>query len=108
MEMDEKRMTWLTFAHLPAWAMALNLVLHLVAGFGLGLLYFRGVWWSARLFASGSRLTTAIALGLGRFILLGGLLALASLEGALPLLALALGVLIARPMIMRRVWAATP
>ena len=34
---------------------------------------------------------------LGRFVLLGGLLTLASLEGALPLLAMALGVLIAGP-----------
>ena len=53
-------------------------------------------------------MTTAIALGLGRFILLGGLLALAALEGALPLLAMALGVLIARPMVMRRVREAAP
>ncbi len=101
-------MSWLAFAHLSAWAMALSLVLHLAAGLGLGLLYFRGVWWNARLFASGGRVTTAIALGLGRFILLGGLLALAALEGALPLLAMALGVLIARPMVMRRVREAAP
>lgn len=96
-------MTRLAFAHLPAWAMALILILHLAVGFGLGLLYFRGVWWNARLFASGGRMTTAVALGLGRFILLGGLLALAALEGALPLLAMTLGVLIARPLVMRRV-----
>ncbi len=101
-------MTWLAFAHLSAWAMALNLVLHLAAGFGLGLLYFRSVWWNARLFASGGRVTTAIAFGLGRFILLGGLLALAALEGALPLLAMALGVLVARPLVMRRVREAAP
>lgn len=101
-------MTWLAFAHLSAWAMVLSLVLHLAAGFGLGLLYFRGVWWNVRLFASGGRVVTAIALGLGRFILLGGLLALAALEGALPLLAMALGVLVARPLVMRRVREAAP
>ncbi len=101
-------MTWLAFPHLPTWAMALSLVLHLGAGFGVGLLYFRGVWWNARLFASGGRVPTAIALGLGRFIILGGLMALAALEGALPLLAMALAVLIARPLVMRRVREAAP
>ncbi len=101
-------MTWFAFAHLPAWTMALSLVLHLAAGFGLGLLYFQGIWWNARLFASGDRVTTAIALGLGRFLLLGGVLTLAALEGALPLLAMGLGVLIARPLVMRRVREAAP
>ncbi len=46
--------------------MALSLLLHPAAGVGLGLLYFRGVWWNARLFASGGHVTAAIALGLGR------------------------------------------
>lgn len=101
-------MTWLDFAHLSAGAMVLSLVLHLAAGFALGLLYFRGLWWNARLFASGGHVTMAIALGLGRFTLLGGLLALAALEGAFPLLAMALGVLIARPLVMRRVRVAAP
>ena len=32
----------------------------------------------------------------GRFVLLGGVLTLASLEGAMPLLVMALGVLVAR------------
>ena len=101
-------MTWLSFAHLPAWAMALSLILHLAAGFGLGLLYFQGIWRNARLFVSGDHMITAVALGLGRFILLGGVLAIAALEGALPLLVMALGVLIARPLIMRRVREAAP
>jgi hypothetical protein len=47
--------------------------------------------------------TTTIALMVGRFALLGGLLTMASLEGALPLLAMALGVLVARFVVMRRV-----
>ena len=101
-------MSSLAFAHLSAGAMALSLILYLAAGFGLGLLYFRGLWWNARLFASGRRMTTAIALGLGRFLLLGGLLALAAVEGALPLLAMALGVLVARPLVMRGVREAAP
>lgn len=101
-------MTWFSFAHLSAWAMAISLILHLAVGFGFGLLYFRGVWWNAQLFAAGGRVTMTIALTLGRFALLGGLLAMASLEGAPPLLAMTLGVLIARPMVMRRVQEAAP
>lgn len=96
-------MTWLSFAHLSAWAIVFSLLLHLATGFGVGLLYFRGLWLNARMFVSGDRVAAAIALGLARFGLLGGLLTLASLEGALPLLATALGVLIARPLVMRRV-----
>ena len=53
-------------------------------------------------------LTTTVALMIGRFALLGGLLTLASLEGALPLLVMALGVLIARSAVMRRVREAAP
>jgi hypothetical protein len=45
---------------------------------------------------------------IGRYALLGGLLTLASLEGALPLLMMALGVLIARSVVVRRVREAAP
>ena len=45
---------------------------------------------------------------IGRFVLLGGLLALASLEGALPLLMMALGVLIGRAIVMRNTREAAP
>jgi hypothetical protein len=48
-------------------------------------------------------MVTTIALIVGRFVLLGGGLALTSLEGALPLLLTALGVVLARFAIMRRV-----
>ena len=51
---------------------------------------------------------TTIALMIGRFALLGGLLTLASLEGALPLLVMALGVFVARTVVMRSVRRAAP
>ena len=95
-------MTEFAFAHLSPWSAALSLILHLAGGFLLGLLYFRGVWRNAQRFAAGGRVAATIALGLGRFALLSGFLTLASLEGPLPLLAMALGVLIARPLVMRR------
>ncbi|HEV2675360.1 MAG TPA: ATP synthase subunit I [Aliidongia sp.] len=81
---------------------ALDLSAHLIAGILLGLVYFRGLWWNARLFTAGGRTTTAMLLMVGRIALLGGLLTLASLEGAGPLLVMALGVLIARAIVMRR------
>ena len=79
-----------------------DLAAHLIAGSLLGLVHFRGLWWNARLFTAGGRATTAILLMVGRIALLGGLLTLASLEGAAPLLVTALGVLIARAVIVRR------
>jgi F1F0 ATPase subunit 2 len=99
--MDEQRMSVSSFDSLSAWAMSLSLGAHFAAGIALGVFYFRAVWWNARLFAEGGRAPTIIASIIGRFAVLGGLLALASLEGAPPLLAMALGVLIARSAVMR-------
>ncbi len=96
-------MTALSFDGLPTWAVPLGLAAHLAAGIGLGALYFQALWWNTQRFAAGGRVTTAAALTIGRFALLGGVLFLASQEGALPLLAMALGILVARAGVMRRV-----
>lgn len=101
-------MSFWSFENLPSWAMLLSLAAHLAAGIALGIFYFHAVWWNARLFALSGRATTAVALVIGRFVLLGGLLTLASFEGALPLLVMALGLLIARSGVMRRFREATP
>jgi F1F0 ATPase subunit 2 len=101
--MDEQHMSILSFDSLPAWALLLSLAAHLAAGFALGVLYFRSLWWNVCRCTGGGRLTTTGALMIGRFGLLGGLFMLTSLEGALPLLMLAFGVLIARSAVMRRV-----
>jgi F1F0 ATPase subunit 2 len=105
--MDEDRMSAL-FHGLPPWATLLALAAHLLGGIGLGLLYFQGLWWNARLFGEGGRVTTAVVLTIGRFVLLGGLLALTSLEGPLPLLVTSFGVLLARFGVMRRVRGIAP
>ncbi|MGD0635850.1 MAG: ATP synthase subunit I [Beijerinckiaceae bacterium] len=86
----------------PALAMVPGLVAYFAAGVGLGAVYFNAIWWNARLFARSGLGVAAIALVIGRFVLLGGALVLASLQGAAPLLAMALGVLAIRPVIMRR------
>ena len=104
-------LTW--FNGLPGWSlsgwpMIAVLAAHFAAGVGLGACYFGGLWWNARLFANGARLVAAIGLIVGRFALLAGFLTLASLEGALPLLLMALGVVTVRPLVMRRVKATAP
>ena len=86
----------------PPWAMALSAGAHLAAGLLLGAVYFTILSWQADRFAAGGRFGTTIAMMVLRFLLLAGLLTLASFEGALPLLTMALGVLIARFIVMRR------
>ena len=101
-------MSFSSLDSMPAWAIPLSLAAHLAGGIVLGVLYFCSLWWNVCRFTGGGRATTTIALMIGRFALLGGLLMLASLEGALPLLMAALGVLIARSIIMHRVREAAP
>jgi hypothetical protein len=99
LEMDEQPMIFLLLA--PAAC--------LVAGTSLGVAHFGSLWRAARLLTGRGPGLTTIALMIARWALLGGALALASLEGgAAPLLAMALGVLIGRSLVMRRVRAPTP
>jgi N-ATPase, AtpR subunit len=96
MEMDEQRMS---FASLPDYLKLPDLLLHLALGFGVGRLYFYGVWQSANIFQdsiSAALMWTALRFGL----LAVALLAIA-LEGALPLLVTALGILTARHVALR-------
>jgi F1F0 ATPase subunit 2 len=108
MEMDGERMTSLSFNSLPAWATYFGLAAQLAAGIIVGVLYFRSLWWNARRITAGGRVSTTIAVMIGRFVVLGVLLTLASLEGALPLLVMALGILIARALVMRRIREIAP
>ena len=75
---------------------------HFAVGLALGRLYFHGLW-RTRAPRRRRRHGGDVALMIARFGLLGALLTLASLEGAAPLLALTLGVLIARRAVMRGV-----
>ncbi len=87
---------------------SLSLAVYFAIGIALGILYFRGLWWNARLFAEGASLTVTIGLLLGRFALLAGLLTLASLDGAMTLLVMTLGVLVARYAVMHRIGRLAP
>ncbi|MFA5962915.1 MAG: ATP synthase subunit I [Sphingomonas sp.] len=84
------------------------IALWFAAGIVVGIAYFTSIWWSARQFANGGRLVATLALALLRLMLLGGLLALASFHGAGPLLAMALGVVVARFAVMRRLQEVKP
>ena len=96
------------FANLPLWAMPLDIGAHALAGLGLGWLYFSVLWWKAHYFAQNGSIAAIGGLALARFAVLGVVLALVSLEGAPPLLAAALGVFIARSVMVRRFGAVTP
>ncbi len=99
-------MSLLAFGALPAWATPISLALHLAAGIGLGALYFGSVLWTALLFGTGGGARIVVASMAARFALLGCALLLVSFEGALPLLVTALGILVARTAVLRRVRAA--
>jgi F1F0 ATPase subunit 2 len=77
------------------------IALYVVGGIAAGTLYFVSLWWNTRLFGRDGRVSTLIAATAARFILLAGLLTAASFAGAMPLLATAAGVLIARAAVLR-------
>jgi F1F0 ATPase subunit 2 len=103
LEVGKERMRFHLSDTLSASAEPISLAAHLAAGIALGVLYFRSLWWNVRRYIGGAPVVTTIALTIGRFVLLGGLLTLASLEGARPLLMLSLGVLVGRIVVIGRV-----
>ncbi|MFT3730514.1 MAG: hypothetical protein QM780_03675 [Hyphomicrobium sp.] len=97
MEMDEQRMS---FAELPGALQAALFLLHSVVGFGIGRLYFYGVWKSAHLFQE-SALAALSWTGLRFALLVSALAFVAIFEGALPLLLTMIGFLAARHFVLR-------
>ncbi len=82
----------------PSWTLGFDLA--------LGMAYFRSLRWTAERFATGDGVKLAAGVVVLRFVLLGGVLALVSRQGALPLLLAALGVFIARAIVLRQAQAA--
>jgi len=86
---------------------ALPLAGFLLSGFLVGMLHFTLLRWNATLFLRRGATLATVALTLARLAATGGALFLAVLHGALPLLAAAFGVVLARPL-MRRVLTGRP
>jgi hypothetical protein len=72
-----------------------------VPGLVAGGIHFSLLRWNTVMYARSGQAWLAAAVQAARMAGLGGLLAMAALHGALPLLLMALGVLIARPVVMR-------
>jgi F1F0 ATPase subunit 2 len=98
--MDAQAMTSLHLAE-HAW-LALQAATWLGAGALIGALNFLSLHWNVRMLALGRTPLLAMALVLGRFVLLAGVLAaIASRFGALPLLLAAAGILVVRTAAVR-------
>jgi N-ATPase, AtpR subunit len=106
--MDAKLMNIFLFQGSQSVTVLVSAALYLIAGVGVGVLYFWSLHENTRLFAAGVGMSTAIMFMIGRFVLLAGILVFASREGAFPLLAMALGVLVARAAVLRRVRRGAP
>jgi len=92
-------MTHLTLPTIPVF---LGWAAWLALGVLLGGIYFHMLRRSVDLLVDGKSTFKAILFTLGRFALVGAGLALASLQGAVPLLLAAAGLLIGRQLVMRR------
>ena len=84
----------------PIW-LPVVLAAHLAAGAGLGVLFFRSLWWNTRIMIGGGRISAAVALLAGRFLGMGALLTLAAMESPWTLLATATGVFFGRFLVLR-------
>ncbi|WP_158258684.1 N-ATPase subunit AtpR [Rhodopila globiformis] len=73
----------------------------LAAGLAAGTLHFALLRWNAALYGRAGGIGGAVALQLLRLAVLGGVLAVIATYGALPLLLAALGVVAARPVVVR-------
>jgi F1F0 ATPase subunit 2 len=107
LEMDEQRMSISLADILPTGIQLLEIPGDLAGGIVLGILYFGSLRWSVSRFIGDGGVVRTIALMILRFIVLGGLLTLASLAGALHLLVMTLGVFIGRSFIIRGTREAT-
>jgi F1F0 ATPase subunit 2 len=102
LEMDEQRMSISLGDILLTGIPLLEISGDLAGGVVLGILYFGSLRWSVSRFIEGGGVVRTIALMVLRFIVLGGVLMLASLAGPSHMLVITLGVFIGRSFIMRR------
>lgn len=77
----------------------------LVAGLVAGTVHFGLLWWNTAIYTQDRQVWIGAVLQVTRLGVLAGVLAIAALHGTLPLLLTALGLVIARPLVMRQVMA---
>ncbi len=94
-------MIFQAFSEAGPWFQLLVGAAHVGFGAVLGFLYFTAVHATAQRLAQGAAKWPTIGLILGRLALMAGGLVLASLEGAMPLIATAAGVFAGRWLVMR-------
>jgi F1F0 ATPase subunit 2 len=80
----------------------LDTAIFLSLGLAAGALFFALLRWNTSLYLQPGSVALALAVQTIRVAAVGGLLVLTALHGALPLLMTALGLLIARPIVLRR------
>ena len=85
----------------PTLHLAAAVAIGLVAGLALGVPYFASVWWSTRLFVTGSA-GRAVVLQVGRIGVALAVLTLLARLSFIALLSGALGLLVARTLLLRR------
>jgi F1F0 ATPase subunit 2 len=107
LEMDEQRMSISFVDILATGIQPLVIAGDLAGGTMLGILYFGSLRWSVRRSIGGGGLMKTIALMIPRFVVLAGVLTLASLAGPLHLLVMTLGVFIGRSFVIRGMREAT-
>ncbi|CAN5678223.1 hypothetical protein BH11PSE1_BH11PSE1_13110 [soil metagenome] len=95
-------MSLLPFDVLPVWARLLSLALNLLVGAGLGAIHFGGLRRAAEMITGERSVLRILGLLIGRWVLLGAGLALGAVQGGGPVVVMALGVLVARHVIVRR------
>jgi F1F0 ATPase subunit 2 len=71
-------------------------------GLALGVAYFTALRWNVRLYLTPGGRAAGIALHVGRLAAVTAVLWLAARAGAAPLLAVALGIVVSRPLAIRR------
>lgn len=85
----------------PTLHLAAQSAVGLIAGFAVGVPYFASLWWSTRLFVTGSA-GRAVVLQLGRIGMALAVLILLARLSFISLLAGALGFLVARALLLAR------
>ncbi|MDR3375930.1 MAG: ATP synthase subunit I [Ancalomicrobiaceae bacterium] len=90
---------WPDLAVLGAWASL---------GFVVGAVYFRALWRTTLWLTEAGHGAATAALTVLRLALLVGSLVVATLQGPLPLMATALGLIVAKIVVVRRVKGTTP